>query len=393
MFEDDFPIEKESLRLFLSKTTKHTKFEIFERSFKFSKGLITKPESFKQIQTKFKDKIKSYDKIFCFTKHQYIDNYFFHENNDISIFSFYAWEYLTNLPFSNGVVYFIIGYLALELDGSTRHNGITGCTYAFLGDKKGIDDGMRQSRFCPNCLDRLSKLLSDKADLLLFEDLKTLMNSLSDSSKWNNDVLAKLKIGNTATSKRGSKSGKDISVVIASPGDTASERKMLLDFLERRFRTDGRESHCGWRVIVHGWEDLPSQPGYPQDTINETIIQKSDFVVAIFKYKLGTPTKNVQTGAERAESGTVEELLQTLDNTQSDHPIGMAYFYSKAPTMPVDSPELETVSKEWKRLEAFKNTIKDKMIYKPYTDEEDLLSIVLGDLEKNIIKYIHKKHI
>ena len=64
--------------------------------------------------------------------------------------------------------------------------------------------------------------------------------------------------------------------------------------------------------MVNGWEDLASQNGYAQDVINSKLIEESDFVIAVFKHKLGTPIKNVSSGLPRAESGTAEELLQTL---------------------------------------------------------------------------------
>ncbi|MCL2282749.1 MAG: radical SAM protein [Fibromonadales bacterium] len=192
-----------------------------------------------------------------------------------------------------------------------------------------------------------------------------------------------------ATSRKSKKSNV-VKVVIASPGDTDIERKFLLDSLEVRFRKDGHEDHCGFRIMVTGWEELASQPGYPQDVINKKIIAESDFVVAIFHHKLGTPTKNTETGNIKAESGTVEELLQALDKVRDNHPIGMAYFYSQVPSVSLDNPNKENIEKEWKRLSEFKETIKDKMILKQYIDEKDLISMILKDLEKNIIDYLIK---
>jgi len=91
---------------------------------------------------------------------------------------------------------------------------------------------------------------------------------------------------------------------------------------------------------------------------------------------------------QRAESGTAEELLQALDKTEEDHPIGMAYFYSKAPVISLDSPDKDRIEKEWQRLARFKDSIRGRMIFKPYTDSNELMSIVLKDLEKNILDYI-----
>jgi hypothetical protein len=202
--------------------------------------------------------------------------------------------------------------------------------------------------------------------------------------------LTAFRIVSNTIQKRNPKKKDLVSVVIASPGDTDSERRMLLDSLEVRFRRDNHEDHCGFRIIVSGWEDLASQPGYPQDIINERVIAESDFVVAVFKHRLGTPTQNASTDLQRAVSGTAEELLQALDKTKEDHPIGMAYFYSKAPAISLDSPDKDRIEKEWQRLASFKDSIRDKMIYKPYTDSNELMSMVLKDLEKNIAGFIIK---
>jgi hypothetical protein len=96
---------------------------------------------------------------------------------------------------------------------------------------------------------------------------------------------------------------------------------------------------------------------------------------------------------ERSESGTAEELLQALDKTKDNHPIGMAYFFSKAPVISLDSSDKDKIEKDWQRLTNFKDSIKDKMIYKPYTDSSELMSIVLKDLEKNINDYIIKRKV
>ncbi len=389
VFDDKFPVDKDKVIHLLRQKSKFIKFELYKSKFSLTSGLVTDPKTFIQAHKRTKNVVKRYDRVLCFTEKQYEDNYFFHEYQALTIFSFYAWNYLTDLPLSNGVLYFIIDYLALHIDPSDfRHQEITGCIYDFLADKRGVDDGMREARFCSNCLERLSEILIDEAQLRIFDDLKVLMNHLSNSSRWNKDVLSSFKVVSSKIRKRRPKKKDTVSVVIASPGDTGSERKMLLDSLEGRFRRDRHEERCGCRIIANGWEDLASQSGYAQDVINEKIIRASDFVVAVFKHKLGTPTKDRISGRKRAESGTAEELLQTLDQTNGDHPIGMAYFFSKAPVISLDSSDREEIEKEWKRLAKFKESIKDKMIYKPYTDRKELMSAVLTDLEKNILDYI-----
>ena len=391
VFDEKFPVDKDKLTKLVQLKTKFVEFELYNEKFTLHTEFITKPKTFTDVHGQLKSK-KNYDRIFCFTLKQYDDNFFFHEQDNLVIFSFYGWNFLTDLPMSNGILYFIIDYLALEINHTGfRHHEITGCIYDFLGDKRGVDDGMRQARFCSNCLERISDTLTSENEFKIFEDLKLLMNFLSDASRWNKDILTIEKPKPNSVLRRNPKNPDEIKVVIASPGDTNAERKLLLNSLEAKFRRDGHESHCGFRIIVNGWEDLASQPGYPQDVINEKIIAESDFVVAVFRHKLGTPTKDLISGKKRAESGTVEELLQALDMTQDNHPIGMAYFYSKAPSVSLADPKKEQIEKEWERLSKFKEIIKEKMIYKPYTGNNDLMATVLKDLEKNIKDYIIRK--
>ena len=61
-------------------------------------------------------------------------------------------------------------------------------------------------------------------------------------------------------------------------GDTNIECQLLLGSLEVRFRGDNHESHCGFRIIVDGWENLASQPGYPQQVINEMLFLQFYYV-------------------------------------------------------------------------------------------------------------------
>lgn len=186
-------------------------------------------------------------------------------------------------------------------------------------------------------------------------------------------------------SKRKSLDGQTIQILVASPSDTAEERELLLNSLETKFRREGFESKSGKRIIVRGWEELASQSGYGQDIINEQILQSIDIVLAVFKHKLGTPTIDTNTSLKRAESGTAEELLFAINNkTIVNPPLGMAYFFSEAPKISLDSIDFENAVEEWKRLKNFKQDIKHQILYKEYSSPEKLLSIVCVDVSENI---------
>lgn len=385
-FDSDFEIDKDKLQFFLNKFSKFLKFKISKRQLKNDFDFLNRNEShivlYEQLKTPEK---KSYLNFYFSTK-QYNNNYFFIGYDNLVPVSFYGWEELTTLPYSNGVLYFMIELIALELGNiSHRHyDENTGCIFDFKGDKRGVDDGMRQARFCQACLNGLVKECTSIEDISTMEDLKSLMNELSNASKWNRNILDNPIIERSSSyAKRKSKEKNVINIVIASPSDLVEERSFLLDKLERKFRIDKHEENCNKRLIVNAWEDLSSQNGYAQDIINKKILQKVDIVLAIFKHKLGTELRN-QDGSLRAQSGTAEEILFALDESDSNSPIGMVYFYSKPPVISLESPDLDKIKKEWESLKSFKDSIKDKVLYKPYSDKLELLDSTCIDLVKNI---------
>lgn len=387
LFDKEFDIDREAICKFLNTNTNYLKFKT-GKDITFDADVLTRPSSFNCITWQLDVPPGDFQRIICFTEKPYDDNYFFYDYGILSIFSFFGWPQLTDLSFNNGIVYFVIYYLALIIDESGfNHHEATGCIYDFLWYKGGIDDGMRQCKICPTCLHRINNNLSSDAQVSLLDDLCKLMDLLSNSSKWNLDILFHQRVESRTIIKRNSKKQGEINIVIASPGDTQSERNYLLERLEVQFRRGNHESHCNKRLIVHGWEDLASQNGYPQNVINAKIIEKMDFVVAVFRHKLGTPIIDPDTHFQINESGTTEELLQALDNAKEERPLGMAYFYSKAPVVSLDSPEIDAIRLNWTRLEDFKKSIQHKMIYKPYTESSDLLQALILDLEKNIIDY------
>ena len=394
IFDTEFDVNEKKLLDFLNQKSKYLKFTAETKTVETKESFISIPNSFDDIlrrtqsSTRLDIEKNSIDKLIVFTDKPYKDNYYFHTHNQVVICSCFEWNKLTSLNKVNGVLYFIVDILALKIDSTGfRHQIITGCIYDFLWDKRGIDDGMRQARMCPNCLERLNVYLVTDEQFLILEDLKVLMNALSSSSKWNQNILEFSRAEEPASTTRTPKEKDCIHIAIASPNDLMAERRLLLDSLEINFRRNNHEQHCGHRLIVHGWEDLPSQNGYAQDVINNHIIKEVDFVVSLFKHKLGTPTIDVATGIIREESGTVEELLQTLDYSNRNHPLGMTYFYSKAPMVSLDAPNLQIINNEWHALETFKNTIKDKVVYKPFTNKEELMQTILKDLEENILSH------
>lgn len=400
--EKDLDVNLEKTVSHLNKICNYVKFIKGRSPLVFDEMIITPPKSYQDLSTKLIEEAKGNKIVFLLTEKPYFNNYFFMSHRNFYIISFSNWNKLTNLSRNNGLVYFIADILALKIDGTFRHQNKTGCIYDFLWMKTGIDDGMRQAYFCFSCLARLGKLELSDSQKKILADLKIFMNDLSSASKWNQNIIDywETNPNNGQTNvlekqpsevviNRKTIKKKEIHILIASPSDADVERDLLMNKLETKFRRDNYEKLCGRRIIVHGWEELASQPGYAQDIINNLLLKKVDIVIAVFKHKLGTPTINPTTKRARALSGTVEELLFALDNDVNNLPLGMAYFFSKAPNPSFDSPDLNKLLDEWKRLTSFKESIKEKILYKPYTDGEDLLDTVCKDLEKNINYYFN----
>ena len=169
----------------------------------------------------------------------------------------------------------------------------------------------------------------------------------------------------------------EIKVVISTPSDAVKERDILLNHLETRFKSIGYAEVCDKILSVVGWEVIPPQAGHPQNLINEALIKDADIIVAVFRHRLGTPIIEPKDGKIRALSGTVEELMKAFDIGKSQ--IAMAYFFEEPPRF--TSEEIES---EWKRLNEFKIDIRDRMIYRLYSSEEDLLNTVCLDIFRNI---------
>ena len=92
-------------------------------------------------------------------------------------------------------------------------------------------------------------------------------------------------------------------VMIASPGDVATERQIAREVVHEWNAVHGATSDVFLNAV--GWEthSSPSMGERPQEIINKQILQHSDLLIAIFWTRLGTPT-----GA--AASGTVEEIQE-----------------------------------------------------------------------------------
>lgn len=142
---------------------------------------------------------------------------------------------------------------------------------------------------------------------------------------------------------------KVFNVMIASPGDVASERSIIRDVIY-----EWNAIHSMSRNIVLlpiGWEShsSPEMGSEPQQIINNQILDKCDLLVGVFWTRIGTPTKNFS-------SGTVEEIEKYIS---SEKPV-MLYFSSQPVAM--DTVDLDQVAE----LKEFKTSCKSRGLFEEY---------------------------
>lgn len=144
-------------------------------------------------------------------------------------------------------------------------------------------------------------------------------------------------------------SAKVFNVMIASPGDVASERSIIRDVIY-----EWNAVHSASRNIVLlpiGWEShsSPEMGETPQQIINNQILDKCDLLIGVFWTRIGTATNEFV-------SGTVEEIEKHIE---SNKPV-MLYFSSQPVAM--DTVDLTQVSK----LKEFKTSCQSRGLYEEY---------------------------
>lgn len=139
------------------------------------------------------------------------------------------------------------------------------------------------------------------------------------------------------------------SVMIASPGDVASERAIIRDVV---YEWNAVNSNSRKIVLLPvGWETHSSpEMGAPaQAIINKQVLDRCDLLVGVFWTRVGTPT-------ERHISGTVEEIEEHISAGKP----AMLYFSSQPVVL--DTVDMDQVN----RLKAFKASCQSRGLYETY---------------------------
>ncbi|HDM8174855.1 TPA: DUF4062 domain-containing protein [Vibrio harveyi] len=143
-------------------------------------------------------------------------------------------------------------------------------------------------------------------------------------------------------------------VMIASPGDVASERAIIRDVIY-----EWNAVHSASRNIVllpTGWEShsSPEMGSSAQEIINKQVLDKCDLLVGVFWTRIGTATTDYA-------SGTVEEIEKHIATGKAS----MLYFSSQPVAM--DSVDMKQVTE----LQGFKKSCESRGLYESYDSLSD----------------------
>jgi hypothetical protein len=90
-------------------------------------------------------------------------------------------------------------------------------------------------------------------------------------------------------------------VLIASPSDVLTERRVLAEVLEDWNSANSRSRAMSLQALRWELDGVPASGARPQEILNKQLVENADILIAVFGARLGTPTG-------QAASGTVEEI-------------------------------------------------------------------------------------
>lgn len=157
-----------------------------------------------------------------------------------------------------------------------------------------------------------------------------------------------------------------VTVLIASPSDTAAERDAVEAAIHRWNADRAQGAHTV--LLPLRWEvnAVPVIADSPQAAINRQLLERADIVIGVFYARLGQPT-------ERYPSGTVEEILEAHDAGKPVH-----VYFSTAPLRP--DIELDQLA----RLRSVKADLGQRSLYGQFASADELQAQVRSAIEHDL---------
>ncbi len=161
---------------------------------------------------------------------------------------------------------------------------------------------------------------------------------------------------------------------VAAPSDVADERQIVHQVIADWNAVHARSARLAFEPVSWLSHAVPEDGAPPQDILNRQIVRSSDILVGISWTRLGTPTRD-------AESGTLEEIDVFR---AAGKPV--ALFFSDAPTNPdaIDDEQLQ-------RLRAFRASAFAAGLctrYRSYDEFRRQFTRYLGTLGRDLAEHV-----
>ncbi len=167
----------------LNKVSKVVQFTVGEERFHLWESFISHPSTHKGLPQRLLEDIAKVDMAVLATITPYDNNFFFVAEGNAVIVSFFGWNQLTDLPITNGLVYFTASLILDRLHVGQTHEQNIGCINDFWGDKRGVNAGMRAAFICSDCRGTV------KVDTPELSDVEAILDLLSRASRMGRDIV------------------------------------------------------------------------------------------------------------------------------------------------------------------------------------------------------------
>lgn len=150
--------------------------------------------------------------------------------------------------------------------------------------------------------------------------------------------------------------------MIGAPSDIQYEIQIACQVINKWNNINSESKQLILLPLHWSISSYPTSGLHPQKIINQQLIEKSDSMICFFGTKLGTAT-------DTDISGTVEEINEHI--RAGKHV--MVFFRNQ-----INARELDI--EQYRKLEEYKQTIQDKVLWVDYNNEQDLGSMLFDKL-------------
>ncbi|WP_144445171.1 hypothetical protein [Clavibacter michiganensis] len=169
-----------------------------------------------------------------------------------------------------------------------------------------------------------------------------------------------------------SHSAQIVQVMISSPSDLPEEHRAIIQRAMRVWNLTHGKLY-GIHFSPTDWQEggSPAFGTYPQEVLNEQVVDDSDVALVVFTDRLGTPTPE-------HESGTTEEISRLLEAGKD-----VAVLQNQIPRSPLRGAQVE----QKRALEEYLGEIRDRAFMGEYESEERLREITDSLLSRLAAKF------